>query len=441
MQRTQFQSLYYMGLSLFLGKISNILCRIYLSHKLSSFSFSLYLYFLPTFSLCMSLCLLSIPNALFKLVASKQYQNKNLILTSFYMLLLSNFILCTIIILFHKPIALFLGYDHLSKVLLTLILFIPISSLNAIAKNYYLGIKKYRYLFFLSLIEEISRLFFTIFIIYVPDTYQLPYIFIAMSLSELITFIVTYCKLPKTFHFVCLKTELIKPIFEVALPITGSRLLHSFVSFIEPILLLYLYQKIHLTNYQCTMDYSIISQQLLGLLLMPTFLTTIIFRYYLPLFLEHIKNSKKIIHLLKQALLLSIIIALPFTLCFICFPETLFKIFYNHTQYSNLLPKLAIPFLLFYIQPPITALLQAYNLNKTILIIHIIECILELILLYLLTPKYTYHAIYITFFIGLLFTLISSISLVIYRLRKVSPFQSYNKEPLNNHHNGISLTL
>ena len=61
---------------------------------------------------------------------------------------------------------------------------------------------------------------------------------------------------------------------------------------------------------------------------------------------------------------------------------------------------MSFPFLLFYLQTPLSTILQAKNKNKVMFIISMIECTLEIILTYTLS-----HYLYVNAITGLITTL------------------------------------
>ena len=66
---------------------------------------------------------------------------------------------------------------------------------------------------------------------------------------------------------------------------------------------------------------------------------------------------------------------------------------------------MSFPFLLFYLQTPLSTILQAKNKNKVMFIISIIECTLEIILTYTLSRYLYVNVILISLFTGLITTL------------------------------------
>ena len=202
----------------------------------------------------------------------------------------------------------------------------------------------------------------------------------------------------------------LKDVLNIAMPLTGSRLYHCLVSFLEPIILVYVLVKFNYSESMIHQQYAIISGYVISLLVTPTFFNNVVYRLFLPIITDDvvyckIKSARK--HMLF-ALFICLLISVPFTLIFYFFPEFCLKFLYNTTDGANYLRYMAIPFTLFYLQTPLSALLQALNKNKLMFIISIIECSLEIVLIYGLSHYIGVFSIAISLLAGLLSTLLIS---------------------------------
>ena len=197
-----------------------------------------------------------------------------------------------------------------------------------------------------------------------------------------------------------------KDLLNISLPLTGSRLYHCFMNFLEPILLIHVLTRLGLTQNFILNQYAILSGYVVSMLVTPTFFCTIIYRLYLPIATDDLyyHKSNTFLHLL-YALLICFLIGLPFTLIFYFFPKRSLMILYNTTSGYQQLKYMSFPFLLFYLQTPLSTILQAKNKNKVMFIISMIECTLEIILTYTLSHYLYVNAILISLFTGLITTL------------------------------------
>ena len=232
-----------------------------------------------------------------------------------------------------------------------------------------------------------------------------------MSFGELMSIIYLLLLSRKKYSFAPLKNInrqnlIMKDLLNISLPLTGSRLYHCFMNFLEPILLINVLTQLGLTQNYIQDQYAILSGYVVSLLVTPTFFCTIIYRLYLPIATDDLyyHKSTAFLHLL-YALLICLLIGLPFTLIFYFFPKQSLMVLYNTTSGYQQLKYMAFPFLLFYLQTPLSTILQAKNKNKVMFIISIIECTLEIILTYTLSHYLYVNAILISLFTGLITTL------------------------------------
>lgn len=420
MKKKIIQAFFILTFTTAISKIFNIINRIILSRMLGEQGFGLYMLIMPTLGLWITLSQLSVPSAIFKLIADPQYKNKKVMSAGFSITAITTFIMMLIFTFFSPFIATFMlkNTDAIMP-LKSLIIFIPLTSISAIIKNYFLGRQKHHIIAKTQISEEIVRLSATIAFLYFFTDYPVPvlvtFAFIAMSLGELASIIhlLFYTKLhrqKKIFDFS--KPYLYHDFFKISVPLTGSRLLHSIAGFLEPIIITDSLLKLGYLPQQIQIDYGMMSGYVMSLITIPTFFTTVIYRILLPIFLEHIHNRQKTLKYLYTGLLVCFLIALPFTFIFYFFPEQCLMLLYKTTSGAEYLKYLSIPFILYYLQTPLNALLQALDKNKSMFCISIIECVAEVLLLIVLTPRFKILSMGVTLLIGIVITLLLSVSVI-----------------------------
>ncbi|MFQ6862230.1 MAG: oligosaccharide flippase family protein [Beduini sp.] len=416
MKKKTIQAFFILSFTTALSKIFNIINRIILSRLLGGEGFGLYMLIMPTLGLWITLSQLSIPSAIFKLIADPQYKNKKVMTTGF---LITTFTTCLMMLLFtiFSP---FIATNMLKNTdtllpLKSLILFIPLTSLSAVIKNYFLGKQQHKVIAKTQITEEVSRLAFTIAFLMIFTDYSMPILvtlaFVAMSLGEFasllhLLFYVKPRRKKEMFDFS--EPHLYYDFFRISLPMTGSRLLHSVAGFLEPIIITTILLSLGYQSTQIQLEYGMMSGYVMSLITIPTFFTTVIYRILLPIFLEHLDNRRTTLKYLYTGLFVCFLIALPFTFIFYFFPQQCLSLLYNTTSGWQYLKYLSIPFILFYLQTPLSALLQALDKNKTMFYISVAECVMEVILLIVLTPQFKILAMGITLLIGICITLILS---------------------------------
>ena len=123
------------------------------------------------------------------------------------------------------------------------------------------------------------------------------------------------------------------------------------------------------------------------MLLLPGFFTGAISSSLIPVISKANANNNNLYikKKIKQAILLSLMIGLPATLILFLFPNFFLKLIYGTTHGANYLKVLAFPFLLYYIELPLSAVLQATDKSKEVMFDNLIGIIFKTILLYVLS--------------------------------------------------------
>lgn len=422
MKRKLINSFIILSISSALAKIFSILNRMILARQLDEQAMALYILVMPTVSLCITLGQLGIPSAVFRLVANPKYSNKKIIASAFTIC----FFTCIIISSFLLFTSKFISHDLLKDEnafypLLSLVLFIPLVGISGIIKNYFLAKQNVFLVAKAGFIEEVARLSFSYLMIkqfsFLANQYLVTFATLAMSIGELASIIYMLMrlgneKITNFKHQKIFDNLILKDVLNIAMPLTGSRLYHCVVSFLEPIILVFVLTKFNLSENQIHQQYAIISGYVISLLVTPTFFNNVVYRIFLPIITNDvvylkIDSAKKHLFL---ALLACLLISIPFTIIFYFYPDFCLKILYDTTKGASELKYMAIPFTLFYLQTPFSALLQALNYNKIMFLISIVECSLEIFLVYILSHYLGVFSIAISLLCGLLVTLIISAS-------------------------------
>lgn len=421
MKRKLINSFIILSGSTMITKIFSVLNRMLLSRMLNENGMALYILVIPTLSLCITLAQFSIPSAVFRLISHPRYNNKKVIISAVLICFTSCIIIMLGILCFSPIIAHnFLKQDQAYYPLLCMIPFIPLVGISGIIKNYYLGKEDVWNLSIATLLEEISRIIFTYIMIRLFQNQDITYLvsiaILAMSVGEFVSIIFLYYKSTRkvsiTTHSLTYFQEnfILKDMMNIALPLTGSRILHSCYNFIEPIVLVYILSKISIPESQIHMQYAIINGYVISLLVTPTFFNNVVLRLLLPLLNKDIAYHQK--KSLQKHVLYGIIvcffISLPFTLLFYFYGDHCLMFMYNTKNGYEYLKYMSIPFTLFYLQTPLSATLQALNKNKEMFWLSTLECLIEFIFLIILTPYFHVLSVAIVMLIGLLTTLVLS---------------------------------
>lgn len=425
MKRKLINSFIILSGSTMITKVFSILNRMILSRLLNEQGMALYILVIPTLSLCITLAQMSIPSAVFRLISHPRYSNKKVIISAAIICSITCLII-VIVLLFGSPFIshILLKENNALFPLLSIIPFIPLAGISGIIKNYYLGKEDVWNLSIANFIEEALRILFSYFMITTLEGYSLSLLvsvaMVAMSIGESGAIIYLFLKLNKkpSIHPLSLdyiKENLIyKDLMNIALPLTGSRLLHSVYNFIEPIILISILTKVGINETSVHLDYAIISGYVINMLVTPTFFNNVILRLLVPILNRDIAYNKK--EKLQKHVLYGVVscllISIPFTLLFYLYGDICLKLLYNTNEGYQYLKYMSIPFTLFYLQTPLSATLQALNKNKQMFIMSILEVLIEFILLIILTPYFHTFSVCIVMLIGLFTTLLLSAILI-----------------------------
>lgn len=359
----------------FISKFLGMFIKIVLTRTITEDGIGLYMLVLPTFNLFITLCTMGLPVAISKLVSENKKNNKRLILSIIPISLLFNLFLIIILLIVSPYISRYLlSNENTYYPLMAIGLTLPFICISSIIKGYFFGKERMFPHSFSNIIEQIVRLILIIYLI--PKLLKYG-IMIAVTgvvliniISEFASIIVLLFFLPAgskiTIHDFKYDKQNLKDTLNISIPTTGARLIGSLTYFLEPIVLTYILLKVGYSNSYIVREYGIINGYVYPLLLLPSFFTMAISNAILPIISNNYSNyrysyAKKKVY---QAVFLSLGIGIPITLIFIFVPNIPLKLIYSTTFGINYIKFLAPLFLIYYIQSPLTAALQAMGKAK-----------------------------------------------------------------------------
>lgn len=399
-----------------LAKLLSFLVRILLARKLGSEAMSCYSIVAPTMVFLISLVQQGIPAALSKL--SAQSSDPKLPLAAGACI--SALTIALTLSLFTCILPFFAGellHDiRLIPVLRALLPLLPAVALSGLLKGYLQGIQHHYAANITQLYEEAARIVFLVvcFALF-PTQDPITLASLAMfsvTVGELASCICMLCHLRFSFHHIRIaprmlsrvRPDQLRDILSISMPMMGSRLSGSLTYFLEPICMLLLVPAS--MSAQIVEGYGILNGYTLPLLTMPSFLSITLSNYLLPSFSYAIahhqkKQAKKSCLLILSCCLLSGILYALF--CY-CFSEPLFQLFYHTSQGADQLHVLALPFLFYSLQPPLSALLHACSLSAQAFCDTLIGSLFRLGCVCFLTPYLQVEALLIALSGGMLIT-------------------------------------
>ncbi len=376
----------------FITKILGMIIRIVMTRYIGIEGIGLYMLIMPTFSLFIGLCQFGLPIAVTKIVSENKNNNKNIILISIILALSIDILLMLIIIITSKFISINLLNDYRTYYpLISISIVLPFISISSIIRSYFFGKQKVLPHVLSNIIEDIVRLI--IIIIGVPIfltkgiIYTVCFLILSNIISELCSIFILYFFLPKKisinkndFNF-----KNIKKITNISMPTVLTRLIGSIGYFFEPIIITNVLLYVGYNNEFIIKEYGIISGYVIPLLTIPSFFSNAISSSLLPVISNDISRGNKINKRIKQGLIFSLMIGIPFTIVVMFFPKQLLGLIYNTNLGVNYIRFLAPIFLLLYIQGPLTSILQGINLNKKAMMGSLTGILIRTITLFILS--------------------------------------------------------
>lgn len=355
-------------------KILGMMIKIITTRILGTYGIGIYSLIMPTFMLLNTIAQFGLPTSLNILVAKNKHNNKKLVSTAIIISLTIDIIIFIFLIIFGKNIAINLLKEHKCTLgLISIALILPFITISNMLRSYFFGKQRMYPHVITNILEDIVRLI--LIIIFLPYflnigiNYAIAFIILTNIASELTSIIIFIFLLP---NFKMYKKEfkpdkkILKDLFSLCIPTTGSRLIGSIGYFLEPIILTFVLLKVGYTNNFIINEYGIINGYVMPLILLPSFFTSALSNALIPIVSSNYEkhNNHYIKKKIKQAIFYSLLIGIPATIIFLSIPEIPLKFLYKTNLGINYIKFLAPICLLHYIQSPISSSLQAMGKAK-----------------------------------------------------------------------------
>ena len=355
-------------------KLMAMVIKIFLTRSIGDNGIGLYMLIMPTFNLFITLCTMSLPTSISKVVAEGK-RGKKVVLSLIPVSILYNIILMILLILLAPFISNHLlnnpdTYLPIMGISFTL----PFICMSSILKGYFYGNERMTPYVVSNVIEQIVRLIFIIFMIPKLMIYGMKIAVLGVVLinifSEFSSIICLILFVPSkkiNINDLKLDKEIFKDVLNISLSATGSRFIGSISYFLEPVILTFILLKCGYDNSYIVSEYGIITGYVFPLLLIPSFFTMAISTSLLPVVSNGLAKGKVAYtkKKLRQAITISLFVGIFFTIFFITIPDILLKFIYNTKEGVSYIRIVAPLFLMHYIQGPLTSYMQAAEMAKT----------------------------------------------------------------------------
>lgn len=374
-------------------KIINMLIRISISRNIGTTGMGVYMLVVPTFSLGIALAQMGLPVAISKLVSEKKNNNKKIMINATSTIMIFNIILLLIIFLMADFIANKLLNDNRTYLaIISIALVLPFISISSILRGYFFGKQNVIPHVTSNIAEDVIRMI--IIIIGLPISYKygldyaISFIILSNIVSETISIIIMLFFAPKNLNIkkedLKIDKKTTKNIFKIGVPTTGSRLLASISSCIEPILLTSILLLNGYSKEFIITEYGIINGYVLPILILPSFFIASLSSALIPIISEsYVSKKVELLKLkLKQAISISFIIGTISTFLIILFSKQALLLMYKTAMGSNYIKIMAPIFLLYYLEMPLSAFLQGTGFPEKAMFDNLIGIILKIIIIF-----------------------------------------------------------
>lgn len=361
-------------------KILGFIIRIIYTRIVGEEAISLYTIVMPTYSLLITFATLALPLAISKIIAENKHRSQKILINSGFIVMLVNIIVILIVFLGGEFVAVnLLKEPRATKLIYAMALTIPFISISSILKGYFFGKQKMFPNALSNIIEQIIRIILIISII--PNLINKSVVhavvgLILMSIASETASIITFLYFaPKKF---CIKKSDIKPdfstfnnILSISIPSVSSRLVGNIGFFFEPILLTNILLYSGFSNNYILTNYGAYNAFAISLLTLPSFFIMAICSSIVPEISKFYSrnNYTWVRKRFKQAIVLSFVMGLVFSLFIMVFRYDLLSILYKTTTGSEFIKVLGPIFVLFYLEGPLASTMQAIGKAKTSFII------------------------------------------------------------------------
>lgn len=388
-------------------RLFSLLNRIILTRSLGEEGISLYSLILPTIMLFMSISCFSLNTSMIKVTATNN--NKIVIKHGLTIAIITSSI-ASLILLIILP---FLSNKLLKQpvsyypILFSIPLFY-LTSISTVLRGFLTGIEKMTTTSIANLLEQVSRIIFTIIIFLLIknkkiETYVTIAV-IAMSIGEIFSIVFTTINIYKTkINNNNLNNNITKEIIDISLPTTITSLISNLTFFLEPIIYTFILSKLSYSSLEILFKYSEVTAYALPLITLFSFISIAISTVIMPKVSTANKNSIK--QYISKIITICLIPGCLISIILFFYSDKILFSMYKTTIGSNLIKKYIWFFIIFYIIPPFTSILQSTNNSKKAFNISLITHILKIILL-LTLPFISNDALLLSYLISYITTFI-----------------------------------
>ena len=378
-------------------KILGLLNKIFITRLLGQDGMELYVLTMPSVILLVSISSLSLNVVISKIISENQitrkYSPKKILKKAILLSLLSSFITSLILIIFIKPLTTYLlNNANLFFPILSITILLPFVGISDALRGYFNGIKSMKHSSISTLIEQIFRISSTIILLLLTIKYNIilsvSSTVICLAVGEISSIIYSIIEIKKLGIEDIPNTKgEVKEILDSAIPTTLSRLVSSFSHFLEPIiytniLLFLLYDQEYIHE-----SYTTITAYVIPFITLTSFVSNAVATSIIPGITESYasNNTKATNYYIDKSIIFTLIPGIFSCIIFYFYAEEYLNLLFNTTNGVELIKYSVFLMIPYYLQTPLTSILQSIGKSKLLFILTITLNITKLSLILLLS--------------------------------------------------------
>lgn len=388
----------------FLGFIN----RLVVARLMGEEGVGLFMMALPTLFLVITITQMGLPVAISKRVAEAEARQdrtktKQILVVSLVITSISSIVFTVLMVSGLPFIATTLLTDERTLYpMMAISPIVPIVAISAVLRGYFQGKQNMKPQSVAMVIEQIVRISFVAFFVNLLLPYGIEFAaagaMFSVILGELasLLYMIYQFKQKKTIKirwnfFPALKSSrhVLRELFSIALPSTGSRMIGSVFHFLEPIIVSQSLAIAGISTVLATKQYGELTGYVLPLLFLPTFITNSLSVALVPSISEaEARNNHTLIHYrIHQAVRISFASGAIATIVLSIFASEILTYFYGTANASKFIILMAPFFILLYIQSPLQAALQALDYAKPAMWNSLFGNVIKIIVLFTLASN------------------------------------------------------
>lgn len=414
-------------------KILGLLNKIFITRLLGQDGMSIYVLTMPTVVLLTSFSSLSLNMVMSKIISENQITNKfspkKLLSKAIFLSLISSLITIIILFIFIKPLTrTFLKNANLFFPIISSVFLIPFVGISDALRGYFNGIKNMKHSSISTLLEQIFRISSTIILILLTSKFNIllsvSLTVICLAIGEISSIVYSIIKIKKLgIEDIPNTNGETKEILSLAIPTTLSRLVSSFSHFLEPIiytniLLLLLYDQDYINN-----SYTTITAYVIPFITLTSFVSNAVATSIIPgLTQSYTSNNLKSTHYyIDKSIIFTIIPGFFSCIIFYFYAEEYLNLLFNTKDGVEIIKYSIFLMLPYYLQMPLTSILQSIGKSKLLFILTIVLNITKLILIILFSAIPLINAY--SLIVSLIVVIILDTFLMCYFIKKYTKYK------------------